>query len=313
MNNSGNRITKRPWICPSCGATLLNLGDVLICTAQGLSFPRRDGLIYLLAPGRAESLESRLPRLAALRKEEGLDLGDYDAPASLPEVDPDNPWASLWEQRAISWRAAVEQLDQLFGSRRLRLIDLGAASCWMSLRLAQQGHDVLACDPCPDGDIGLGAAGRLAAQPPFERVVCELERLPLGPGCVDAVLCSGALHHAQSVDATLEQAQRVLAPGGALLIFDSPLVRFREDGQRMVRGLAAEIEQGYGLPPWVDEPFFVRDELEELLRERGFEPRFTRPRRGWRWRANSLASALASGGTVAEYPLVVATKLASDD
>jgi len=303
-----SRISSQPWRCPSCSGPLMNLGDVLMCLEERLSFPREHGMVFLLAPGRAERLSGLLPRLTAIRIEDGWRLSDYEHPELLPDVDPEHAQAPLWQQRKVSWDAVVGLLKRLYGASRLKVLDLGASSGWMSHRLAGLGHEVLACDPNPDGEVGLGAAGVLAGRRYFERIVCEMESLPLQDGSVDAVISSGSFHYAQSKESAMDEVCRVLKSGGAFVLTDTPIFSNREDGQLMSRQFAAVLEAEHGAGPWVDEPFLVHGQLKASLESRGLNVQAVHLKRGWRWKAYHFSSYLTSSTATADYPLISAVK-----
>ena len=86
--------------------------------------------------------------------------------------------------------------------------------------------------------------------------------LPLADGSVDAVLVVDALHHFPDRAAALEEAARVLAPGGILVVreFDRSTLR----GRWLVR---AERVVGF------DSLFFTAGELEAAIEDAGLDAR----------------------------------------
>ncbi len=62
---------------------------------------------------------------------------------------------------------------------RLRILDLGAGNGWLSNRLAQRGHSLLAVDLLTNPEDGLGAFTNYETL--FTPVQAEYDRLPLGP------------------------------------------------------------------------------------------------------------------------------------
>jgi SAM-dependent methyltransferase len=102
----------------------------------------------------------------------------------------------------------------------------------MSRRLALLGHSVAAVDILTDDGDGLGA--HRLSEKHFDAVQGEFDRLPLGDACVDLVVFNGAFHYSADPVATLEETLRVLRPGGAVAILDTPLYHDGESGRRMV-------------------------------------------------------------------------------
>jgi ArsR family transcriptional regulator len=83
----------------------------------------------------------------------------------------------------------------------------------------------------------------------------DLEELPIESGAVDLVLMHQTLHHALHPDKAMEEAWRILQPGGRIVILD--LLKHEFEGARELYG---DVWQG-----------FSQVELMELLRKAGFE------------------------------------------
>ena len=116
------------------------------------------------------------------------------------------------------------------GATPLHVLDLGAGSGWLSHRLTALGHRVVAVDAIDDEVDGLGACRHYAGD--FAAVQADFDALPFAPAQFDLVVFNGSLHYAADTGATLERAHRVLAPGGALVVMDSPMFRADGDGRR---------------------------------------------------------------------------------
>jgi len=61
-----------------------------------------------------------------------------------------------------------------------------------------------------------------AAEARVDLVRASLEQLPLLDACADIVLCWGALHHVADYRAAMREIERVLKPGGTLLLYVYP-------------------------------------------------------------------------------------------
>jgi SAM-dependent methyltransferase len=81
-----------------------------------------------------------------------------------------------------------------------------------------------------------------------------MEELPIGAGEVDLVFFTQSLHHALHPARALEEAWRILAPGGRIAVLDLARHRFEE-----ARDLYAD--------EWLG---FSEAELEAMLEKAGF-------------------------------------------
>src|ERR1700709_296292 len=81
-----------------------------------------------------------------------------------------------------------------------------------------------------------------------------MEELPIDAGAVDLVFFSQSLHHALHPERAVEEASRILVPGGRIVILDLMKHRFEE-----ARELYAD--------EWLG---FSETELEAMLEKAGF-------------------------------------------
>ena len=151
------------------------------------------------------------------------------------------PLVRQWQVRARTYDTFVRRVllpDIARLTRPLRLLDLGAGNGWLSHRAALAGCDATSVDIRDDDVDGLGAAkGFLdAVSPHFWRVAGSFEALPIASAAYDMVVFNASLHYATDLALVLQQARRVLRPGGRLVILDSPFYRRAEartgDGRR---------------------------------------------------------------------------------
>lgn len=117
----------------------------------------------------------------------------------------------------------------------------------------------------PERVVVDAAAGMLGAVPGgIVPVRGDASKLPLRPTTVDAVLIVDALHHLPRTDAVVDEAMRVLRPGGVLVV--------REFDGGTLRGRLVEfVEHAVGF----DSTFFTADELAQRLEGAGFDARVT--------------------------------------
>jgi arsenite methyltransferase len=105
---------------------------------------------------------------------------------------------------------------------------------------------------------------RDAAAAPVELQVADALELPFADASLDAVVSTQVLEYVDDVPAALEEARRVLRPGGRLLVLDTDwdsIVWHAADERRMRRVLAAWNEH-------LADPYLPR-RLPAMLREAG--------------------------------------------
>jgi len=96
-------------------------------------------------------------------------------------------------------------------------------------------------------------------------VVGDMEALPFDDGEFDAVLFVAALHHVPDPSRALQEARRVLRPGGRLFALEPSSVRSAQRGARPVPGMAHE----FAVSAWW---------LAEQMKAAGFEIEHVRMR-----------------------------------
>jgi SAM-dependent methyltransferase len=79
--------------------------------------------------------------------------------------------------------------------------------------LVAQGHDVVGIDTSSEM---LAIAREKVPGARFE--TADLDDIPLGDGCMDAVVCALALSHARDIRPAIAELARVLRPGGRLIV-----------------------------------------------------------------------------------------------
>lgn len=117
-----------------------------------------------------------------------------------------------------SWEAIGHFLLHL--TPKIKIADLGAGEGLISQLLARRAEQVT----CVDNSPKMVEFGReLAEKNGFtnlEYQLGDIEDVPLKSKSVDLALLSQALHHAQHPDKAVEEAYRILKPGGELIIID---------------------------------------------------------------------------------------------
>lgn len=171
----------------------------------------------------------------AHRATEGRDYSGADLLA-LPYLT-SGPLARQWSVRARTFDAFMSHVvgpAARSRARPLRVLDLGAGNGWLSHRLAGKGHTCLAVDIRDDAVDGLGVAQCFPPGAMFQTLLASFDALPLPPDYADIAVFNAALHYATDLEATLAEAIRVVQPGGAIVILDTPFYAHEEAGFAMV-------------------------------------------------------------------------------
>jgi SAM-dependent methyltransferase len=151
-----------------------------------------------------------------------------------------------------SWKAVAEALLRLLPP--LAIADLGAGDGTFALLLAQRARRVIAVDTSANMiEVGRAQALRHGIRNVDFRLG-DMEEIPIAANKVDLVFFSQSLHHALHPARALEEAHRILIPGGRLVLLDLVKHRFEE-----ARELYAD--------EWLG---FTEAELESMLEKAGF-------------------------------------------
>jgi len=141
-----------------------------------------------------------------------------------------------------------------------RLLDVGGGSGRAAAALTGPEITVV--------DVSFGMLRRARDGRGLSGVAGDAGRLPFQEASVDAITIVDALHHIPDHDAALQEAARVLAPGGVLVIreFDPthPLGRLLVAGEHAI-GMESEFRAPDGLAKALDDAGF-----DPRIVERGF-------------------------------------------
>src|SRR5512135_3317791 len=107
------------------------------------------------------------------------------------------------------WNRAIAALPFQCG----RVLDLGCAFGFTTLKLARKGYQT----------VGVDNSARYIAQakrrhPTGEYILCSAETLPLADASFDGVLFLDVLEHGTNQRAVVSEIHRILKPGGTLVI-----------------------------------------------------------------------------------------------
>ena len=274
------------FVCPECRTDLVETGaERFACASCGRVFDRREGVWRFLSETRGARLESFVRQYRLVRDREGRRPSAPDYYRRLPTVAPGDPHARDWQVRRETYHHLLGHVLAA-GTLPVHVLDLGAGSGWLSHRLTALGHRAVAVDAIDDEVDGLGAARHYPTD--FASVQADFDALPFAPGQFDLVVFNGSLHYAADIAATLERAYRALAPGGALVVMDSPMFRAEGDGSAMVGAEVMRFRNQCGfanvVQPGVGYLTFAR--LAGIAEKLALRPQFVPSRGplGWRLR-----------------------------
>jgi ArsR family transcriptional regulator len=151
-----------------------------------------------------------------------------------------------------SWKSLAEALLRLVPP--MVIADLGSGEGAFALLLAQRAKKVIAVDSSAKMiEVAREQALRHGVKN-IDYRLGDMEEIPIADGEVDLVFFSQSLHHALHPARALEEARRILAPGGRIVILDLVKHRFEE-----ARELYAD--------EWLG---FSEADLESVLEKAGF-------------------------------------------
>lgn len=243
---------------------LLGMGQSRISTQ--LSQLKGGGLVRDERSGKHNFYRSEMaPALTSLAKE---------AAKELPEVAKDaSALRHLQRKRRDKTRAYFDELAGRFGKDYVPgrswkglaeallkvtnhgvVADLGAGEGTLAQMLARQAQRVIAVDLSPKM-VEFGRELAIKHElPNLEYRLGDIEEPPLDDASVDLAFLSQALHHAGSPQKALDQAFRIVKPGGQLVVLDLLQHTFEE-----ARELYADVWLGFG-----------EGELAAMLEKAGF-------------------------------------------
>jgi ArsR family transcriptional regulator len=151
-----------------------------------------------------------------------------------------------------SWKGVAEALLRLMPP--LVIADLGAGEGAFALLLAQSAKKVIAVDTSAKMiEVGREQARRHGVKN-IEFRLGDMEQVPIRGARVDLLFFSQSLHHALHPGRAVSEANRILRPGGRIVILDLVKHRFEE-----ARELYAD--------EWLG---FSEAEVEAMLEKAGF-------------------------------------------
>jgi SAM-dependent methyltransferase len=160
-------------------------------------------------------------------------------------ADPLRQWSRMWEYPFVHGRLA--------GRGHRRVLDAGSGLTFFPLTLVQHGiaEHVACCDYDP---MVVESAARFpeAERARIDYRAASLQDLPYDTSSFDALYCVSVLEHTGDYDRVLDAFDRVLAPGGRLVLTIDISLDGRSDiapdgAQRLLASLDARFRRESGL------------------------------------------------------------------
>jgi SAM-dependent methyltransferase len=157
--------------------------------------------------------EAQMPsdRYEELARREGAYWGSIDGDAGAPQI-----WHDPGLQE-IFFGAEERRFVDRIAALGPRALELGCGHGELAIAVAERGLEVTAIDLSEERIAGARARAP-SGNPAF--LVGDLNRMRLPDGPFDVVVAHDALHHLVDLDHVLAEVERVLRPGGALLVYD---------------------------------------------------------------------------------------------
>jgi SAM-dependent methyltransferase len=296
-------------LCPPCRVVLLATDEnARRCPRCGASFHREGGIWRFLSAEQERRFQEFVDRYETVRSAEGRRVQDAERLRALPFAAPSRERAHEWSIRSRSFKALLRRvvvpLERTLPVP-LRILDLGSGLGWLAYRLALRGHEVAAVELVVNDFDGLGVHRHYDRV--FVSVQAAFDRLPFGDRTVDLAVYNAAFHYAGDYPTALEEALRVLAPGGKLVVMDTPIYRDPASGRAMVREREQAFEREYGLRASAirNEGFLTYSALEALGHRFALSWELVEPWYGVRWWLKPPIARLLGRREPARFKLII--------
>lgn len=285
------------FLCPQCRQPL----PFRPPCACGFVLRETDGVIDLMTDAELGSLQPFIQAYDRVRAHEKWGDDDMDLPF--------NPRRHLdiWKIRQRTFRKFEGIVRAV---PRGIALDIGAGNCWMTRYLDRWGFDAIALDFNDSLADGLRAGQKfLDSGARFLRVRAGMERLPFLSDRITLVAANASFHYADDFRAALSEFERVLTPGGMIVIIDTPFYEDAADGERMIAERVIQFRQKYGIAETLASRarYLTFKGFEEIARSMNLAWRIYRVWPGFVRKYEELRGNL-SGRRIAQFPVVLIEK-----
>ena len=277
----------------------------MTCPADSSRFESKGGVWRFLSDHQHNTYQPFINDYEKIRAAEGRNQKPSAWYQSLPHVEDD----ADWKIRATSYTALLKQVIRPMPEKPLKVVDLGAGNCWLSHRLSEHGHRVVAVDLLVNDWDGLGAHHHYNTT--FTPVQAEYDHIPLASAQLDLVIYNAAFHYSTRYQTTLREACRILKPEGRIVIMDTPIYHDARSGAQMVAEREEQFQLQYGTPSnhLPSENYLTYQRLSELGDEAGIQWRIIRPFFGVKWTLRPLRAKLRGHRESAKFHIICGRRL----
>jgi len=300
------------FCCPNCRSPLVYRSkEELCCTRDGLAFPCIAGIWRLLTPAQIDTYRQFIEEYEAVRKAEGRGSPDAEYYRALPFDDLTGKHKADWLIRSKSYRQFIGELvspAERQIQNPLRIIDLGAGNGWLSYQLTKRGHQVAAVDLITNDWDGLGSFKYYDLL--YIPIQADFNRLPFCDLQFDLAVFNASFHYSSSYLLTLQECLRILAPGGRLVILDTPVYHNASSGASMVRERESEYERKYSFPSnsLGSENYLTYARLDEIGNKLNLDWKLRTPIYGFSWWVKPIKAKIKGDREPAKFHLIYALK-----
>src|SRR5438093_971355 len=285
------------FLCPYCRRPLA----VRPPCSCGFVLREDDGIIDLMTEEESAEVQSFVEAYEKVRSDERWGADDLDLPFHpLRHRD-------IWNVRQRTFRA----FERLARNVKPGLaLDIGAGNCWMTRYLDRWGFDAIAVDINTSRVDGLRAGQKFIDEGArFLRVRSGIEPLPFVPERIRLLASNASFHYANDFRAALSEFERVLTPGGMIVIIDTPFYEQAADGERMIAERVAHFREKYGIPEALASRarYLTFTGFADMMRGFNLRWRLQPVWPGMRRKYEEIRGAIARR-RVAQFPMVVIEK-----
>ncbi len=256
--------------CPQCRAntfdTVEKVSDsrelregYITCQSCGQPYPFSKGILDLM-PNPTEAIVAEQEGWIELLGETNDAL--IDTMLRLPYLD-EGPWIRTYHN--------FDEVVSRFDFTGKSVLDIGAGRCWSTRKMKQRGaRFALALDILRERYIGLETSEIYFDNDNiyFERLVGDMNNLPLQPEKFDVVFMTATLHHTSNPALAMKQAATTLVKGGTAIIINEPVRSPLVSGD--LKG-CVEIEHG------INENVYTIMEYMRAFKQARLRPRLLMP------------------------------------
>jgi len=182
---------------------------------------------------------------------------------TLQEMHVHASWSSKFRNSETKgfYDAAVRYISKEFGSdRSIEVVDAGCGSGTKSMLLAEHGYKVFGWDF--SSAILVEAKAAVTAAGYAERVrfdTVDLTNIAQPTGSIPRIVCWGVMMHIPTVEKSVQELARVLAPGGILVVSENNCRSLQSLGMRGLKALLGKqraqiVRRPPGVEHWEETP-----------------------------------------------------------